>query len=109
MLAPGKHYVGDVIRLAANYSYLDADIDPETVSLKVMRPDGVTVNYLYGTDAEIGYSDTGDYYCDYVIPQCSGRYGYRWVSTGTGTVSALEGDFLVQRSAFFDGMDRAYG
>jgi len=109
MLAPGKHYIGDVIRLAVNYSTAGTDVDPDGVTLSVMHPDGVVVSYIYGTDAEIGYTDTGDYYCDYVIPEKSGRYRFRWVSTGDGTTSALEGDFLVQHSAFFDDVPRLYG
>lgn len=109
MLAPGKHYIGDVIRLAVNYSAFDVDVDPATVSLSVMDPCGTVRTFVYGTDPEITYADTGDFYSDYVIPEKSGRYRYRWVSTGAGLQSALEGDFLVQYSSFFDDVPRLYG
>jgi len=49
MLAPGKHYIGDVIRLAVNYSTAGTDVDPDGVTLSVMHPDGVVVSYIYGT------------------------------------------------------------
>ena len=108
MLTPGKHYIGDIVRLAVNYSSIGTDIDPETVALKIMSPCGIVTTLTYGVDPEIGFTDTGDYYCDY-SPNASGRWRYRWVSTGTNTVSALEGDFLVQHSPFFDDVPRLYG
>lgn len=109
MLAPGRHYIGDVIRIAVNYSSLGTDVDPEGVSLSIMDPSGTVVTYVYGSDPDVTLTDVGDYYCDYVIPQKSGRYKYRWTSTGVGTTSALEGDFLVQHSPFFDDVPRLYG
>jgi len=109
MLTPGRHYIGDVIRLAVNYSSLGTDVDPTGVVLSVMDPCGTVQTYTYGEDGEVSFIDTGDYYYDYVIPERSGRYKYRWTSTGTGTTSALEGDFLVQHSPFFDDVPRLYG
>jgi len=102
MLTPGRNYVNTTVRLAVNFQDDDAtDVDPSTVTFKVYSPSGVTTTYVYATDAELIRLDTGDYYVDYV-PNESGRWHYRWSSTGTGTAIALEGTFVVQGSVFYD-------
>lgn len=108
MLAPGRHYIGDPIRLAVNYSTNGTDVDPTGVTLRVRDPNGIVTEYVYGTDADVVLTDAGDYLCDF-IPDQSGRWSFRWVSSGTNTTSALEGEFLVQRSPFYDTTTRLYG
>lgn len=102
MLTPGRNYVNTTVRLAVNFQDDDAtDVDPTTVTLKVYSPSGDITTYVYATDAALIRLNTGDYYCDFV-PSESGRWHYRWSSTGTGTAIALEGTFVVQASVFYD-------
>lgn len=102
MLTPGRNAVNTTVRLAVNFQDDNAtDVDPATVTLKVMSPGGTLTSYLYGTDDEVVRIDTGDYYVDYV-PAESGRWHYRWSSTGSATSIAIEGTFVVQASPFFD-------
>lgn len=102
MLTPGRHYVNTTVRLAVNFQDDDwTDVDPSTVTFKAFSPSGVTTTYVYQTDAQLVRLDTGDYFVDFV-PDESGRWHYRWSSTGTGTAVAMEGSFVVQGSVFFD-------
>lgn len=108
MLTPGKKYVNSPVRIAANFQNEDrTDVDPSTVVLKLMSPNGTTTTYTYGTDAELVKANTGDYYTDY-SPDMSGRWWYRWETTGTGTATAVEGSFVVQNSPFYEGALDAY-
>lgn len=102
MLTPGRHAVNTTVRLAVNFQDDDGtDVDPTTVTFKAYSPSGTTTTYVYATDAALVRSNTGDYYVDFV-PDESGRWYYRWSSTGTGTAIAIEGTFIVQASVFFD-------
>jgi len=108
MLSPGRHAVNTTLRLAVQFTNDDyTDVDPTTVTLKIYSPDGDTTTYVYGTNAELERDDTGDYFCDYV-PDVAGRWNYRWESTGDGTAVAVEGQFVVQASAFYDVSSRKY-
>lgn len=108
-LVPGKYYVGSVVRLTINYQNdAGTDVDPTTVAIRVMSPCGVQTTYTYGTDAEVGKSSVGDYYAD-ITPDETGRWHYRWVSTGAGTTLVEDGRFQVQGSPFDDDVYRAYG
>jgi len=99
MLTPGRVYVNSTVRIAVNFQDDDAtDVDPSTVTFKAFSPYGTTITYIYGTDAELVRSDAGDYFVDFV-PDQSGRWFYRWISTGSGTAIALEGNFVVQATA----------
>lgn len=105
MLTPGRHYVNTAVRVAVNFQDDDrTDVDPSTVTFKLMGPAGTSTSYVYGTDAALTKSSVGDYYID-VTPDQSGRWFYRWESTGTFTTIAIEGSFIVQASPFFDDMD----
>lgn len=98
-MAPGKHYVNAPIRLSVNFTDSSGnDTDPTTVKFKTIDPCGYERSYTYGTDAEITKQSVGDYSAD-VTPDSAGRWLFRWETTGG--VIALEGDFLVQDSAFY--------
>lgn len=102
MLTPGRHAVNTTVRLAVNFQDDDGtDIDPATVTFKAYSPTGVTTTYVYATDAEVIRLDTGDYHVDFV-PDESGRWHYRWSTTGSGTSIAMEETFVVQGSVFYD-------
>lgn len=106
MLIPGRVYVNTTVRIPVNYQNDQGDnIDPDTITFRLIGPDGDTLTKVYGTDAEIAKTGTGDYYID-VMPDVAGRWHYRWDSTGTNMASAVEGNFVVQRSAFYDDCGR---
>lgn len=109
MLTPGLKFVNGLVRIAANFQDEDRnDVDPTTVVLKIMSPTGtLKATYTYGTDAELVQANTGDYYCDY-SPDKSGRWYYRWETTGAGTTTALEGSFVVKKSPFVDDVVDSY-
>lgn len=105
MIIPGRVYVESTIRIPVSYQDADgADLDPTTIKFKLYAPDATVTTYVYGTDADIERTSTGDYYVD-VTPTMAGRYHFRWVSTGTNQKSAIEGTFVVQASPFFDDAD----
>lgn len=105
MLTPGRHYVNTKVRVAVNFQDEDrVDTDPDTVVFKVRSPTGITTSYTYNTDAALLKSSVGDYYID-VTPDQSGRWYYRWESTGTDKAIAIEGSFVVQASPFFDDLE----
>lgn len=102
MLTPGKIYAGSQVDIPVNFQNTSGDdVDPSTVTFYVLKPDGGTDTYVYGTDSEITKSSIGDYVAR-ITAAMPGRYHYRWLTTGTGTTVALEGSFMVQRSAFVD-------
>ena len=102
MMRPGTNYVGSVFRLTINLHTSDCtDTDPAGLTLKTHDPYGAEKTYTLGVDADFYRLDEGDYYID-IKPDKSGRWHFRWESTGTGTSLVEEGTFLVQRSAFED-------
>lgn len=102
MLTPGRIYINTSLRLYVNLQDEDGvDVDPTTVLIKTKSPAGAETTYTYGDDDEVGKSSVGDYYVD-LTPDEAGRWRYRWETTGTDTTIAVEGDFLVQASAFYD-------
>lgn len=108
MQSPGKIYPGTSLRRTINFEDASCDpVDPDTVTFKVYPPNGQISTYVYGTDAEVQRSAAGAYYADF-IPDTSGRWHFRWETTGTGTTVTKEGSFVVQYSPFVEGQERAY-
>ena len=102
-MRPGKIYVGSVYRLTINLHNTDCtDLDPAGLTLKTRDPDGVEKTYTYGVGPLLVRLNEGDYKID-LTPNRSGRWHFRWESTGEGTSLVEEGSFLVQRSAFEGG------
>jgi len=109
MLTPGKFYVNTELRLEASFETDDGTaVDPDTVKFRTYAPSGAKATYTYGDDSEVQRTSTGNYTAD-IVPDEAGRWHYRWETTGTGTKIALEGDFIIQQSAFFDDPYPAYG
>jgi hypothetical protein len=105
MLSPGKIYPGTVIRIPIVFSDEEGvAVDPDSVTFRLMSPCRSESSYTYGTDAELTQTSAGNYQMD--IPSTvlteGGRWFYRWQTTGVGTTTALEGNFVVQASVFFD-------
>jgi hypothetical protein len=108
MLTPGRKAVNSPVRIAANFQDEDrTDIDPTTVSVKLMSPAGEVSTYVYNTDAALVRINTGDFYIDFT-PNASGRWHYRWITTGTNKAIAFEGSFVVEYSHFEEGIMDAY-
>lgn len=102
MLAPGKIYVSRKVRLEINLQVDGVDTDPTTLALTVRAPSGTETTYTYSAGSTVVVkTSAGDYYCD-VTPDEPGRWWWRWVSTGTTTADASEGNFLVQDAPFHD-------
>jgi len=88
---------GDLIRLFA--SFFDESslvLDPDTVKLRVKKPDGSETAYNY--PPEITKTGIGQYYCD-INANVEGTWYYRWECTGTGQCAA-ERVFTVKHSYF---------
>ncbi len=88
--------IGDIVRIANVFTTTatGAVLDPTTVSLVVLAPDGTETTYTYLGGNPITRDSQGTYHVDVAITQV-GRYRYRWTSTGTGA-SAEEGAFEVR-------------
>ena len=107
-IRPGKYYVDTTMRIEATFTEDDGDlVDPTTVTFKTMSPTRVETTYVYGTDDEMQRLSAGRYSAD-IVPDESGRWHYRWITTGTGKAIVMEGDFLVQYSVFVDENDVGY-
>jgi hypothetical protein len=88
--------------------FTDADgflIDPETISFRLMSPDGEETSFVYPgaiTRAEAGkYSVT-------VKPDGGGVWSWRWETETDGKAFAPEGSFVVEVSRFVDGRRDRY-
>jgi hypothetical protein len=102
MLAPGRIYAGSQVDIPVKFqTSADADVDPTTVVATTLDPAGTETSYTYGTDTEVTKQSVGDYTLR-ITATMPGRWRYRWLTTGTGTVVALEGSFNVQASGFVD-------
>ena len=109
MRTPGKFYVNTEMRLEATFENSDGTaVDPDTVKFRTYAPSGAKASYTYGDDDEVQRESAGKYTAD-IVPDEAGRWHYRWETTGTGTKIALEGDFLIQESVFFDPPILDYG
>lgn len=65
-----------------------------TISLDILRPDGVTVSVASG---DIDYNSTTKEYSSQYIPTQAGIYDYRWTGTDSGgSVAIQEGEFFVR-------------
>jgi hypothetical protein len=97
-LHPGPYYVGGSITLDIKFKdAASAYIDPETVTLRIVKPDGSEIAYVFDDGLGIGRTSTGIYYST-ITPGLGGRHHYRWETTNPITVK--EGNFIVQRSEF---------
>ena len=90
--------VGDLVKVAVQYSAAGLAVDPTTVTFKMKSPTPTTTTYLYGTDAELVRASAGLYYV-LVSATSAGRWYVRFSSTGTYQ-SAVEDDFYVRTSQF---------
>lgn len=98
MAATNEYDVGDVIKLTAAFTDGGTAVDPGTVTFKIRPPVGDIVTYVYGTDAALTKTATGNYRLDYEPTQ---HGTYTWRAAGTVTNKAAgEQSFRVRDSVF---------
>ena len=97
---PSTYDRQDIVRVTGKFSTASDSTewkDPTTVNFHIESPDGGVTSYAVSpptTSADIIRSSTGEFYVD-VTTTGSGRYEYRWTSTGVVSASE-EGGFLVR-------------
>ena len=100
---PSTYDTKDIVRVTGKFSTASGSTaykDPTTVNFHKETPDGTVTSAAVSpptTSATIIRSTTGEFYVD-VTTTSSGRYEYRWTSTGTLSASE-EGGFLVRVQA----------
>jgi hypothetical protein len=77
--------IGDLVRVSNALTASGVAIDPGTLTMVLLLPDGTETTYTYA-GATITKDSTGNYHVD-VTPAQAGIYTYRWTSTGTGQAS----------------------
>lgn len=74
----------------------NAALDPTAVLITVIRPDGRSNTYTYGTDTSVVKDSTGNYHVN-LSADVAGIWRYWWHSTGTGQ-AADERTFTVEEA-----------
>lgn len=98
-MAVNEYDKGDLVRVTAVFTdSAGTAVDPDVVRFVVRNPRETETAYLYGTDAAVVKSATGNYYVD-VSADYEGTWYYRYYSTGSGQ-AAGEGSFTVAFGAF---------
>ena len=69
-------------------------VDPTTLDLKVMTPDGVVTDYA----GSIVRTSVGIYYAQ-LLPVQIGLHQYEWIGTGAAQVATI-GQFLINQGTF---------
>lgn len=88
--------IGDLVKISATFTDENGTAtDPTTLEAAFKSPSGTISTFTYGTDPEVVRDSAGVYHLDISITE-SGRYDYRWSSTGTGQ-AAEEGYFEVRQ------------
>lgn len=86
------------VELTAEFKNGASFIDPATVRLKLFKPDGSSLTYVYGLAAEVLRDDVGRYRFKFV-PDQEDRWFYRWEAENPE--SADEKEFKVLDSVFY--------
>lgn len=99
MSSPREYDLGNVIRAAAVFRNIaNVLIDPTEVRFQVKDPAGVVTEYVYGTNVQLVKDSVGNYHSD-VTGNKTGRWSYRFYSTGSGEAAA-ESQFVIRSSNF---------
>lgn len=87
-MTTATYNIGDLHQSLIAFTDLDnVAADPTTVTFSWLKPDGTTVAYIYGTDAELVKDSVGNYHVNITYDQ-KGRQTLKW--TATGTVELVE-------------------
>lgn len=95
-------YKGASLRIKGNFKDYDEklEVDPSTVTLLLRSPSSNS-EFVYGIDDDLVRDSQGKYHVDFTADE-SGRWHWRWESTGTGK-GTVEGSFRVL-TTFFPGL-----
>lgn len=87
---------GELVRCSGFFSQDGTPVTPTTVTVKIKSPAGTISTYTY--PATVSIDDQGKYYVN-VDANITGRWWYRFESTGTGQ-AAKEAAFDVKAGEF---------
>jgi hypothetical protein len=79
---PNAYNPGSLVTLSAVFTVNGQKADPDTVTLKIRRPDGTT------EEPAVIHDGVGEYHYDLDVATHSGQWVYLW--TGQGNVKASE-------------------
>lgn len=91
-------HVGDVAKIAVDFTVGGVNTDPTVVELSVQEPDGTTNTYTYSVGGPVTKDGTGAYHKD-ILLGTEGTWYWRWRGTGSAA-AADEGEILVVPSVF---------
>lgn len=94
------HHKGDLVRVSGVFKDINGtEVDPTTITLKVLDPSGNETSYGYGESPETVERDsTGNFHVDVEADE-AGDWFYWWESTGAGQ-GAEPGQWVVEPTAF---------
>jgi hypothetical protein len=86
---------GTVVNLEALFEVDGTPTDPDTLTVTVQDPDGVSTDYVYLTDAEVVRDSAGAFHMD--LATLDGELGrWTWRFQGTGSAEGVfEGEFYL--------------
>lgn len=92
--------VGQLVPVTGLFEEADGDdIDPSTITLRVLSPSGINTVYVYGGSPDtIDKDSVGNYHVDISANEVGDWY-YAWRSEGSGQ-AAQEGQFVVKFTHF---------
>ena len=89
------YQIGDLAQATAAYTDVNGDdVDPTGLSIAITDPTGTVTTYVYGTDAELVKSSTGNYYVNISLTK-GGDWRWKWTATGTGQCAG-DGQLVVE-------------
>jgi hypothetical protein len=88
--------IGDLHQSSIVFYALDGSTktDPTSVFFTLTKPDGSTLSYEYGTDAELVRDAIGEFHVDLIYDQ-KGRHKLKWQGTGTVTLAETIETYVV--------------
>ena len=89
---------GDRVKVSVSFAVNGVAVDPATVTMKYQDPSANETTLVYGTDAALVKSGTGQYYV-LVDADESGQWYVRYSTTGSYQ-TAIEAGFYVRTSQF---------
>lgn len=94
-----SYMIGTSITLTATIRDEDGVLaDPAVVNFKILPPDGVEADFVYGVDAELIKDSVGIYHLVYLATDPG---PFSWRAEGVGTVDvAAEDDFTIDAGVF---------
>jgi len=91
-----------LVRFAGNFQLSAVDIDPTTITVKILEPTLTNTSYVYGIAAEVIKDSVGDYHIDINLDH-EGIWYYRWEAVGAAEVQiSKEGAVKVKSSSFLN-------